>query len=421
MGPIVLLCLIGFFPCNALAIRICPVKINPTRWTRGLVATLPLPGGKKIAPGDEALRIFSSRLGLGQLQHLGEGRFAYWAPKVTPCSEGAPSMFRSRRQGSYDSYRKKNATYPPQIAEFLSACPVYFISDQRGRLIPSSYPAADPASLPALVEDTPKNALSSASAATPTSSTPASAAYSLGLFFLSPRDAEDYLECFNTNEDAGSSYLTIRAVPLSRAYQSLRYLHPDTRHEAAMTHSAPFALYWLWSTARKLLSREEGSNLRCILVPSTETLTEELRRQKNSILGTPIYSLPTIEVKPGSYLHKMLQRQYEQQDHHQLEKKTDSVYQLFPIEITANRWVLAVRFNGRPRIAFFCNSSDAHKAYQSFRSQLPSRSSLPSTAALMVCSLENILSLLSSNKNTSKLSPLLLPSLESPAGRNVIN
>lgn len=407
--------------CKAIRTPKCYKGGNAARLARSLAAITPR-SPRLVGPEEEALRIFSSRLGLGQLRHLGRGFFAYWPTKQ---ASDASTANGEGRRGS-DPSRDGGTTYPPAVADFLSVCPVFFVSDRRGRLITASYPAADPAALPALAEG----------AAVPTSatvaSTPAHAAFALGVYFMSPRDAADYLH--HIDEGSRSSSLRIRAMPMSKAYESLRYVHPEARGQAAIARASsassriPFLPRLLFAAQR--LRREEGRALRCILLPNTETLGQELAGRKEPFVGTPVYALPPIEVRPGSSLHKALQRLEQQQKQLPGEnltrtgEDTKRPYRLSATGKTSpDRWVITIRFNGQHRLPIFCNANDAREAYEAFRAQLPKRQ-LPPTPTLKVYSLESLIDRLSFPKDPEdesgsakqrayKLHPLLLPDTES--------
>ncbi|KAL8455464.1 hypothetical protein Emag_000703 [Eimeria magna] len=306
-------------------------------------------------------------------------------------------------------------------ADFLDACPIYFVADAGGRLVAASYQAADPHVIPSLT-----------AAAATTASTPAHAALSVGVYFMSPVDAADYLHAINGG--ALRSPLTIRAAPLSNAYASLRYTHPKLRLQAARA-----AAYGRSKKTIPLLNRLSlavqqlfgweagGSKLRCVLLPDTHTLSEEIKRQGGApFRGVPVFSLPLIKAQRGSGLHVLLLQQRQQStDSSTAATKTGqpSHYQLVPVETGVGHWALAVQFEGSLRLPVFCSREDALTAYQAFAAKLPSRL-LPFRTTLRVHTLEGLLDKLASTpssrptpytndtKMQGVLRPLLLPALQ---------
>ncbi|KAL8269379.1 hypothetical protein Esti_006691 [Eimeria stiedai] len=410
-------------------------NFNPGGSSGVLAAALNLPTcRKRVGPASSELGLFAARLGLGELRCMGrQGRFLHAPPPpAAATSEAAGGEVQGGAENSGHAVAALQCAHQA-AADFLSACPIYFVADASGRLVAASYRAADPQVIPSLTAAAATAAAAgAASSAAPAASTPAHAALSVGVYFMSPVDAADYLHAITGG--ALRSPLMIRAVPLSKAYASLRYVHPKLRAEAARAASAPSIsekafplLHRLSQAVQQLLGWEaRGARLRCVLLPDTQTLSEEIKRQRGApFRGVPVFSLPPLKVERGSSLHTVLlqQRQRSTSGSKAATKRVQpSHYQLVPVETSPNHWVLAVQFKGCLRAPVFCSREDAHTAYAAFAASLPSRL-LSARTTLRVHALEALLdklalrafrkSMLNTDANAHGLMrPLLLPALQ---------
>lgn len=354
-----------------------------------------------VGAEDPALETFASRLALGQLQRRGDTIFVY---RQQPAAAPAAAAAGSSREAL------------ARIAECLSVCPVFCVCNSRGQLVPVSYPAADTSALPPLAAEEETAAAASA---------PAHAALALGLFFLSPRDAAEYAA--HVAGDSRSP-LQLRRLPLARAFPTLRYVHPSSRREAAdamcpSVSKGPRLLRTLknWLAGRPAGETAAGSRLRCLLVPDTEILSKQIVTHEQ-FLGTPVFELQHIHVRPGSALHKALQQQQRQQQPQvprQQQGPSSGCYVLRarPTTARADRWQLLVAFEGVERHPIFCRDSDALEAFAAFKARLlPAAAALqlPAAASLIrVRNLETVLDELSLPAAAEGLQPppLLLPDL----------
>ncbi|KAL8447323.1 hypothetical protein Emed_004534 [Eimeria media] len=401
------------------------VTLNPGRKPCVLAAALNSSTcRKRVGPASSDLGVFAARLGLGELRCIDTaGRFLHVSP---PPAAAAKTSEAAGEEGEGQAVAARHRAHQA-AADFLGACPVYFVADAGGRLLAASYRAADPHVIPPLTAATTTAAATTRAAAA--ASTPARAALSVGVYFMSPVDAADYLHAITGGGSPSS--LTIRAVPLSNAYASLRYIHPKLRLEAARAAASfssrrSFPLLSRLSLAvQHLLGGEGGgSKLRCVLLPDTQTLEEEIKRKGGDpFRGVPVFSLPPIKAQRGSSLHALLTQQRQQQSTASSTAAT-SYYQLVPVETSSNHWVLAVQFEGGLRQPFFCSREDALKAYEAFAAKLPSRL-LSAHTTLRVHTLEGLLDKLALRASSSSrlyaddtnnmhglMRPLLLPALK---------
>ncbi|KAL8436845.1 hypothetical protein ACSSS7_001407 [Eimeria intestinalis] len=408
------------------------VKSNPAKNFGVLAAALNSPAcRKRVGPASAELSVFAARLGLGELRRTNsEGRFLHVPSQPAGAATSKAAEGKAQETGGQSGQAAAALHLRHQAAlDFLKACPIYFVADAGGRLLTASYHAADPHVIPSLTAAT--TAATEAAATTgaaAAASTPAHAALSVGVYFMSPVDAADYMHA--VTGVASRSPLTIRAVPLSEAYASLRYIHPKLRLEAAapiISGKTSSLLRRLSLAVRQLLGWEaRGAKVRCVVVPDTHTLSEEIAGQGGaSFRGIPVFSLPAIKAERGSRLHTQLL---------QLQQSTSSTammkngqhnhcYQLVPVERSPCHWVLAVQFEGNLRTPVFCSRNDAHAAYVAFAARLPPRL-LAARATLRVHTLEEILDKLAvrasspttpNSKDTNTLGmmrPLLLPALD---------
>ncbi|KAL8424515.1 hypothetical protein Efla_007384 [Eimeria flavescens] len=344
----------------------------------GVWAALLPPQPTLVKPTDLEFFLFSSRLARGELRSLGSGgnRFVYLPPHPA-----AAAVHAARNRGSSS---QPSSPFPPvysqAAADFLSACPVFFVADRRGRLLTASYEPADPQAIPPLTgapaaaAGAARGAAAAAGEEGAASSTPGHVALSLGLFFMSPSDAAEYLHA----AAAGSSLvgLSVKSMPLSEAYPWLRYIHPGLRQQARKAHASfrskgPAAVFFLLLSTgmQKLLRKEatEADRLRCVLMPDSRTLAAELQqrgRRGAPLRGTPVFVLPPLGATSGSRLQQALQQQQPQGEAAAADGREEAAahYRLEAVQTGRDQWSFAVRFKGSLRMPVFCSRADAAAA-----------------------------------------------------------
>ncbi|OEH79775.1 hypothetical protein cyc_00517 [Cyclospora cayetanensis] len=383
-------------------------RLPNTSLLRTTASLLP-PTHTIINAGQESLRLFASRLALGQLRRLREGLYAYCPP-----DSDSPKTASSANGSAEVCLHPSGAFYPPSVADFLSVCPVFFVADRGGSLVAASYPATDTALLAEAPKAQNTHQFQTGAAA---ASSPAHALFSLGIFFMSAKDAKAYLH--HVSKDS-SSHFHVRSTTLRKAYGCLRYVDSNGRRAAG--EETDGRILSLFRRTRRFFSGSQGKSMRCILVPNTQTLCNELSKS-GKFEGIPVYTLPAIDTRGDiakSRVLRQLRAKLEQKLRRNKSTSRPLCYPLLPIETSPGRWILALAFNGSLRQPFFCSDRDAIAAYRALTATLPPGFAEPSPK-LTVYSLEKVLNnphSLPTNDSSSlqggqeRLPTLLLPDTE---------
>ncbi|CDJ42423.1 hypothetical protein, conserved [Eimeria tenella] len=315
----------------------------------------------------ERLHVFSVRLAAGQLRRIRESVFLLLSPRNSPRSSTSSnsSSSGSSKNAAYDYY------YPKAIADFLRACVVYYVADKKGNIIPAIYPSAHTLQRPATAAAAAEAAAAAAAGAA--SCTPAEAALSVGVFFMSKEDACAYRESIMNAFSQEPPHASISWISLADVYPLLRYVHPCGRRAAAAAAAAAgepgsFVGRCMQRVLLQLQGRRAAalaSRSKFVLLPSTQTLSAELKTKSN-FTGIPVYSLLPVRRGAVPEAIRALKQQQQQQ-----QQGGRYVYKLSLVGGQGGAWTLAVNYNGEMRTPVFCSKTDAEAALAAFAKPLP--------------------------------------------------